>query len=120
MFEAYLEIFYLLRDEQDIPVEKTKFNSMVRGLTTAQKGKILVSSHSGKRGEYEFSEKIFKGYIRIQAELHSINIKGIDEKGLITPVLTQWSNIPLARTGYHQSKPPQGYPRKSSVFGNYS
>ncbi|MEO4072860.1 MULTISPECIES: ATP-binding protein [Acinetobacter] len=119
MYEAYLEIVYLLRDDQHIPLEKTKFNSIVREFTKPNKGMILVPSHSGRRGEYEFSEKIFKGYIRIQAELHSISIKGIDEKGLIKPVLTQWSSIPLARTGYYQSKQPQGYPRRSSVFGNY-
>lgn len=119
MYEAYLEIVYLLRDDQHIPLDRAKFSSIVRDFTKANRGTILIPSHSGRRGEYEFSEKIFKGYIRIQAELHSISIKGIDEKGLIKPVLTQWSSIPLARTGYYQSKPPQGYPRRSSVFGNY-
>lgn len=118
MYEAYKEIAKQIYGHDYEIIEKIKFNSMVRNLTKQNYGQILTNSHSGKRGEYEFTEKIFKGYIRIQAELNSINMKGVDEKGFIKPVIMKWSTIPYARTGYHQSKEPQGYSKRSSSLFN--
>lgn len=115
MYDAYKEILWQLNEDDQAPISQKDFNVYIRFLVKPSHGPVLMSSTRGKRGEYEFVEKMFKGFIRMQAELHSINIRGLDEKGAINPVIKSWSMIPvpLARTGYHQSKAPQGFPKKS-------
>lgn len=115
MYDGYKEILWQLYDESHSPMNQKDFNACIKLLVKPSHGPVLMSSARGKRGDYEFVEKMFKGFIRMQAELHSISIRGLDEKGIIKPVIRSWSTIPvpLARTGYHQSRPPQGFPRKS-------
>jgi uncharacterized protein len=103
--DMYSSYNYVMRQtEQTDVLDYDKFGERVRALKTKTCGEILVSA--GRPGLYTYREKMLRGYVRMQAEAHGIQLLG--EEGQRPD--KQFMHVPArTSTGYrHQSTVPRG------------
>jgi hypothetical protein len=101
MYSSYLYIMKQLTDKP--PLDYKKFVTRIRSLKNKSNGEILSSEK--RPGLYSYREKMLRGYVRIQAEAHGIELLGEEAK----PTVKQYMHTPArASTGYHQSRIPAG------------
>jgi hypothetical protein len=102
MFSSYEYIMKQRRNSGILTYDK--FCARIRKLRDASYGAILVNDPSNP-GLYTYREKMLRGYVRMQAEAHGIELAG--EK--IDQTVKQTMRVPSsASRGYYTSKPPPG------------
>ncbi|MFK4448346.1 hypothetical protein ABH944_008404 [Caballeronia udeis] len=102
MFSSYEYIMKQRRDSTVLTYEK--FCARVRKFRDKKFGAILVND-PGNPGLYTYREKMQRGYVRMQAEAHGIELAG--EK--IEQTVKQTMRVPSSLSkGYYGSKPPPG------------
>lgn len=103
MYSSY-EYIMKARKADRTPLDGEKFASRIRNLKTKSCGEILMSV-KGKRGMYQYRENMFRGYVRMQAEAHGIELVGKGRESGAKQVI----HVPAsANRGYYASKPPTG------------
>jgi len=100
MYSSYL---YIMRQGTKTPLDYEKYSSRIRNLRKPACGSILVSEN--KQGLYSYREKMLRGYVRMQAEAHGIELIGEQS----APSEKQVMRVPArASSGYFQSTIPPG------------
>lgn len=66
--DSYLRI---MRDLSREPLDRDKFNQRINSLKQDSHGSILYGS---RQGWYEFSEKMIRGYVRLRAAQHGVDL----------------------------------------------
>lgn len=82
---------------------KKQFSSRLQNLRKKEYGEIITPRT--KRGMYTYKEKIFRGFVRLQAEAHGITLSGeaLENREI------ESARAPISvRTGYHASTIPKG------------
>lgn len=83
-------------------VERARFSEMLRKLKTPAHGGILTPL-SDRNGWYTYTEKMLRGYVRMQAEVNGVELTG--ER----PIAPQVMRVPMnARTGFRGPSIPKG------------
>jgi hypothetical protein len=105
MKSMYSSYEYIIRQRPDsalLPYDK--FSARLRNLKESGYGSILVTDPN-RSGLYTYREKMLRGYVRMQAEAHHVELAG--EK--IEQAVRQTMRVPTsAGRGYYTSKPPPG------------
>lgn len=103
--DMYSSYEYIMEKRTDRPrLDADKYSARIRSLRGRACGEILTPV-KGKRGMYQFRENMFRGYVRLQAEAHGVELVG---KSHEIPI-KQVSHVPAsAGRGYYASKPPKG------------
>ena len=103
MYQQYERIIEQIVDvEGSEPLSYTNFCSRVRNLQKSDFGSILRKGN--KPGYYHYTEKMLRGYVRLQAEAHGVQIRGKDP----VPSQREFMKVPARTRGYHSSHPPKG------------
>ncbi|MGP9802023.1 AAA family ATPase [Rheinheimera sp. NSM] len=101
MYSSYQYVMKQLPCKE--PLSYDKYCSRVRSLKSKSNGEVLIAET--KPGLYSYREKMLRGYVRMQAEAHGIQLLGEE----VEPTEKQVMHIPSrASTGYQQSKIPKG------------
>ena len=100
MYSSYEYIMSQFRDKEALP--QTKYGARIRSLKGEACGEILIPDPN-KKGMYSYKEKMLRGYVRMQAEAHGIELIGEQSEAKSVQRLTA-----RASSGYFQSKPPSG------------
>lgn len=101
MYSSYEYVMKQLPDKS--PLNYETYTARIRSLKTKSNGEILVPEN--RPGLYSYREKMLRGYVRMQAEAHGIELLGEEAK----PTEKQYMHTPSrASTGYHQSTLPRG------------
>ena len=100
--DIYSSYEYLMKQVEKTPLEYDKFTSRIRSLRNKSNGAILVSEK--RKGLYAYNENMLRGYVRIQAEAHGIQLLGEEPKA----TEKQFMRAPKVTTGYYQSSIPKG------------
>jgi len=101
MYSSY--VYVMKQIENKFPLEYDKYTARIRSLKNRSNGEILVSEN--RPGLYSYREKMLRGFVRIQAEAHGIELLGEEAKA----TEKQYMHTPSrASTGYHQSSIPEG------------
>ena len=77
------------------------FKSIIRKLKTTPCGGVLINSRFDRRGWYSYREPVLRGYVRMQAEAHGIELIGE------TPATREVRHV-SGRTGYYGPSVPRG------------
>jgi hypothetical protein len=86
------------------PLDYDKYGTRIRSLKGKSCGEILVPDGS-KPGLYQYRESMFRGYVRMQAEAHGVELLGKSRDPSVKAVI----HVPAsANRGYYSSKPPVG------------
>ena len=102
MYSSYEHI--MERRMGHIPLDYGKYSTRIRSLKGKSCGEVLVPDPS-KVGLYQYRESMFRGYVRMQAEAHGVELIGKSHDQSAKPVI----HVPTsANRGYYQSKPPNG------------
>jgi energy-coupling factor transporter ATP-binding protein EcfA2 len=102
IYSSYEYIIKQRRGRQALPYEK--FSARLRKLKDENYGAILLADPRHP-GLYTYREKMLRGYVRMQAEAHHVELAG--EK--IDHTVRQTMRIPTsASRGYFTSAPPPG------------
>ncbi|CAJ0784654.1 hypothetical protein R8510_05285 [Ralstonia chuxiongensis] len=102
MYSSYEYIMGQRRNSVSLTYEK--FCARVRKLRDVSHGAILINDPANP-GLYTYREKMLRGYVRMQAEAHGIELAG--EK--IDQTVKQTMRVPSSVSrGYYTSKPPPG------------
>lgn len=80
----------------------TKYGTRIRNLKNESCGQILVPDPK-KKGMYSYREKMLRGYVRMQAEAHGIELIGEQVEAKSIQHVTV-----KASSGYHQKSIPDG------------
>ncbi len=101
MYSSYLYVMKQITHKS--PLKYDKYTARIRSLKGESNGEILISEN--RPGLYSYREKMLRGFVRIQAEAHGIELLGEEAKAtekqhIHTPSRTS--------TGYHQSSVPKG------------
>lgn len=101
MYSSYEYVMKQLPDKS--PLNYETYTARIRSLKTKSNGEILVPEN--RPGLYSYRENMLRGYVRMQAEAHDIELLGEEAK----PTEKQYMHTPSrASTGYHQSTLPAG------------
>ena len=101
MYVSYKEV---MKQRPGTPLDYEKYSTRIRNLKTKKCGEILVADQL-KRGLYTYKEKMLRGYVRMQAEAHEIQLLGEQNDDQAR----QTAHVPTsARRGYHGSMVPKG------------
>jgi hypothetical protein len=100
MYSSYEYIMKQFPDKQSLDYEK--FSSRIRSLKGQSCGAVLISE--SKPGLYSYREKMLRGYVRMQAEAHGIELIG-ETAGKKDG---QYIHVPARTSGYYQSQIPKG------------
>ncbi|MDR5754874.1 MULTISPECIES: ATP-binding protein [unclassified Caballeronia] len=105
MKQMYSSYEYIMKQRRNsIVLSYEKFCARIRKLRDLSYGAILVNDPSNP-GLYTYREKMLRGYVRMQAEAHGIELAG--EK--IDHTVRQTMRVPSsAGRGYYTSQPPPG------------
>lgn len=105
MKQMYSSYEYIMNQRRSsLALNYEKFCARIRKLRDASYGAILINDPSNP-GLYTYREKMLRGYVRMQAEAHGIELAG--EK--IDQTVRQTMRVPSsASRGYYTSKPPPG------------
>lgn len=57
-------------------LDKAKVKSIIQKLKSAPCGEVLVNSRFNRRGWYSYKEPVLRGYVRMQAEAHGVELIG--------------------------------------------
>lgn len=79
----------------------TAFKAIIQKLKSAPCGEVLVNSRFNRRGWYSYREPVLRGYVRMQAEAHGIELIGE------TPAVKELRHA-SGRTGYYGPSVPRG------------
>ena len=102
MFASYEYVVEQRRKSN--PLDQEKYAARIRSLKAKGCGEILVPV-KGKRGMYQYRENMFRGFVRMQAEAHGIQLVGKAREQ--SPA--QRIHVPAsAGRGYFVSKLPPG------------
>lgn len=99
MFSSYQHVISLRLDRPE--VERARYGEYLRKLRTPAYGSILKPLE-GRNGWYEYREKMFRGYVRMQAEANEVTLNG--EKA----IPRQRMHIGNSRTGSYGPAIPRG------------
>lgn len=99
MYESY-QVVAVKRTRQS-PFDRKKFTDQVRRLKDKGYGEIL-QQEQGRPGWYSYREKMLRGYVRMQAEAHGVELTG---ERLAPKQLMHVGNV---RSGYHGPTTPRG------------
>ncbi|WP_444906191.1 ATP-binding protein [Microbulbifer sp. SSSA008] len=100
MYSSYEYIMKQFSDKE--AMSSTKYGTRIRKLKNECCGEILVPDPK-KKGMYSYREKMLRGYVRMQAEAHGIELIGEQvETKSIQHVTVR------ASSGYHQPSVPRG------------
>jgi hypothetical protein len=103
MKDMYSSYEYIMdKHSNKPPMDNTKYGNRVRKLKTGSCGGILISDEH-KQGMYTYKEKMLRGYVRMQAEAHGVELVGEQ----VNATSGQHSTV-RASSGYHQSSVPKG------------
>lgn len=102
--DMYSSYVYVMKQQPDKPLlDYDKYASRIRSLKNKSNGEILIAEN--RPGLYSYREKMLRGFVRIQAEAHGIELLGEEAK----QTEKQYMHTPSrATTGYHQSSIPKG------------
>ncbi len=101
MYSSYT--FIMRQRPHKKPLDQTTYGNRIRSLKLENCGTILTPDETHK-GMYSYREKMFRGYVRMQAEAHGIELAG---DKLETP--RAQIHIPAKiRQGYRGSSVPKG------------
>ncbi len=100
MYSSYEYIMKQFNDKE--PLTSAKYGTRIRNLKNESCGEILVPDPK-KKGMYSYKEKMLRGYVRMQAEAHGIELIGEQTEAKATHHVTA-----RASSGYFQSKVPSG------------
>ncbi len=102
MFSSYE---YIMRQRRNrMALDYDKFCARIRKLRTPSFGAILVVD-ANDAGLYTYRERMLRGFVRMQAEAHGIELAG--EK--IDQTVKQTMGVPSSLSrGYYASEPPPG------------
>lgn len=106
MYSSYQ--FIMRQIDYKSPLDNQKFAQHIRNLKKPLNGEILVSE--ARQGMYSYREKMLRGYVRIQAEAHGIELLGEEDRTVVKQIM----HTPRASTGYYQSSPPKNVNFKRS------
>ena len=102
MFHQYEDIVKQISPSENIQIlTYKKFCARVRNLLREDYGSILKKGD--KAGYYHYTEKMLRGYVRLQAEAHGIKIRGEDP----VPNKRDFMKVPSRSRGYYSSGPPK-------------
>ena len=82
-------------------LDSAAFRAIIKKLKSAPCGEVLVNSRFNRRGWYSYREPVLRGYVRMQAEAHGIELIGETQA---TKELRRVSG----RTGYFGPSVPRG------------
>lgn len=100
MYSSYEFVMKQIRGKSALDYKR--FTARVRSLKSKTNGEILVSEV--RPGLYSYKEKMLRGYVRMQAEAHGIELLGEEAK----PTEKQYMHTPRTTTGYKHSSIPKG------------
>jgi len=100
MYSSYEYIMSKYSSKNPIPY--TKYGTRIRSLKNDGCGQILVPVPK-KKGMYSYREKMLRGYVRMQAEAHGVELIGEQEEAKAVH-----HDTVRASTGYHQASVPNG------------
>lgn len=101
--DMFLSYKWIAQQVDGHVLTKNQFYNRIKNLQKEAFGEILVSSI--KRGLYTYREKMIRGYVRLQAEAHGIELRGEIAK----EPKRETVRAPVSlRKGYHASTVPKG------------
>jgi len=116
MYESYSFVVQQLKslpnNERVVCLERETFSRRISSLTKDSFGGLLTRTTS-KNGFYEFSENMIRGYAKLVAEIHGVEIWKQDAPTPRNFAPIPWSQINKSYRNYKSGK-PQGYPRRTN------
>ncbi|OUR74326.1 hypothetical protein A9Q78_01005, partial [Methylophaga sp. 41_12_T18] len=100
MYSSYEYIIAKFPDKETMG--STKYGTRIRNLKNESCGAILVPDPK-KKGMYSYREKMLRGYVRMQAEAHGVELIGEQVEAKTVQHVTA-----RASSGYQQSSVPSG------------
>lgn len=100
IFQSYQVVVDKRRDGRQA-IERSRFASSLRKLRSAAYGAVLTQP-DGRQGLYTYTEKMLRGYVRMQAEANGVALSG--ER----PAPRQAMHVGNARSGYRGPSIPRG------------
>jgi AAA ATPase-like protein len=102
MYSSYEYVMKQLDDRERLDYDK--YSARIRGLRKKTCGDVLVADPA-KPGLYSYREKMLRGYVRMQAEAHGVELIGEQPMGGSKQVI----HVPAsASRGYYTSRIPEG------------
>jgi hypothetical protein len=102
MYSSY-EYVIQQRDDRTL-LDYDKYSARIRSLRKKTCGEVLVNDPK-KPGLYNYREKMLRGYVRMQAEAHGIELIGEQSTGSPKQIV----HVPAsASRGYHGPRIPEG------------
>ncbi|MGZ3241651.1 MAG: ATP-binding protein [Burkholderiaceae bacterium] len=114
MYESYKYVIKQRRGSET--VEYQKYGNLIRSLKTIKFEEILIADPN-RPGLYAYREKMFRGYVRMQAESHGVELAGEAVEKATKQVMHVAAS---AGRGYRGSKPPPGVNMGRKRNGNIS
>jgi hypothetical protein len=108
IFQSYQMVLSKRADGRQ-PLERARFAAQLRKLRGAAYGSLLTQPQGGRQGLYTYTEKMLRGYVRMQAEANGIALTGEQ------PARKQAMHIGNARSGYRGPSIPRGVRTETSV-----
>jgi hypothetical protein len=100
MYSSYEYIMKQLNNKETL--RTSTYGARIRNLKNKTCGEILIPDPK-KNGMYSYREKMLRGYVRMQAEAHGIELIGEQTQAKVIHHTTA-----RASSGYQQSKVPSG------------
>ena len=93
---------HILEKRRDRPaLDREQFNGIIRKLKSPTFGAVL-QPYPGRKGWYEYREKMLRGYVRMQAEVNGVQLTG--ERAVPRQVM----HVGNTRTGFYGPSLPPG------------
>ena len=109
MYESYEQI---VKKRQGRPIiDNDKYSEIVRKLRDPNLGRVLQPI-DGRKGLYTYSEKMLRGFVRMQAEANGVELTG--EKA----APRQHMYVGNSRTGSYGSSIPRGVDQNRTIGGD--
>lgn len=103
---------HILEKRHDRPVlDRDKYNSIIRKLKNSTFGAVL-RTYPGRKGWYEYREKMLRGYVRMQAEANGVPLTG--ERA----IPRQMMHVGNTRTGSYGPNVPRGVNQNKRIGGD--
>jgi uncharacterized protein len=99
IFQSY-EVVIGKRGDGREPLERSRFAAQLRKLKGGSYGSVLTQPEAGRQGLYTYTEKMLRGYVRMQAEANGVALSGEQ------PARKQAMHVGNARSGVSRSEHP--------------
>lgn len=109
MYESYLVIIGKRNDGRQ-PIERSQYSAQIRKLKDKKYGAVLQQVE-GRQGWYSYSEKMLRGFVRMQAQANGIELTG--ER--LAPKQTM--HVGNVRSGYRGPSLPPGVQQDKKISG---